>query len=85
MAYPLKRATLPSEKLKTGRGGAGPFHGLSSPVIKENIVLATNIDIHDPNWRKDVGIMGPAVTILVTAKAPVKLVKTPMDFAINSA
>lgn len=25
--------------------------------IKENMVFASNIDIHDPRWRKDVGVM----------------------------
>jgi Xaa-Pro aminopeptidase len=72
-------ATYPSERLATGRG-AGPFRGLGLTEIRENMVVATNIDIHDPAWRSDVGIMGPADTVWVTAKGPVKLVGTPLEF-----
>lgn len=78
-----RTATYASERLKVERG-AGPFSGLGSAEIKENMVVATNIDIHDPFWRKDVGIMGPADTIWVTDKGPVKLVETPLDFAVIS-
>lgn len=79
-----RTATYPSERLKVGRG-AGPFSGLGSAEIRENMVLSTNIDIHDPTWRKDVGIMGPADTIWVTDRGPVKLVGTPTDFAVTSS
>jgi hypothetical protein len=48
------------------------------------MVVAVNIDIHDPAWRKDVGIMGPADTLWITAKGPVRLVGTPTDFAVVS-
>jgi Xaa-Pro aminopeptidase len=75
-------ATYPPERLATG-WGAGPFCGLGLTEIRENMVVATNIDIHDPVWRTDVGIMGPADTIWVTAKGPVKLVGTPLDFAVT--
>lgn len=66
--------------------GAGPFseevgvYGLASIELKENMVFGTNIDIHDPSWRTDVGIMGPGDTIWITAKGPVKLVGTPLEF-----
>ena len=79
-----RAATFPSERLRTDRG-SGPFCGLGLAEIKENMVLATNIDIHDPAWRPDVGIMGPADTIWVTAKGPVRLVGTPLDFACTGA
>jgi len=75
-------AVAPSERLRTERG-AGPFCGRGLAVLKENMVVATNIDIHDPAWRPDVGIMGPADTIWITAKGPVKLVGTPLDFAVT--
>ena len=78
-----RTATLSSDRLKTKRG-AGPFCGLGLTELKENMVVAVNIDIHDPAWRKDVGIMGPADTIWVTAKGPVRLVGTPTDFAVTS-
>jgi len=44
------------------------------------MVFSTNIDIHDPQWRDDVGIMGPSETIWVSAKGPVKLIETPLEF-----
>jgi Xaa-Pro aminopeptidase len=78
-----RTATLSSERLKTKRG-ARPFCGLGLTELKENMVVAVNIDIHDPAWRKDVGIMGPADTIWVTATGPVRLVGTPTNFAITS-
>ena len=39
--------------------GAGRFSGESIKDLKvrENMVFGTNIDIHDPNWKKDVGWM----------------------------
>ena len=76
-----RMAMYPSEKLKTGRD-TGPFYGLTYTEIKENMVIATNIDIHAPSWRKDVGIMGPGDTIWVTEKGPVKLIDTPLEFSI---
>jgi Xaa-Pro aminopeptidase len=78
-----RSATYPSEKLNTNRG-TGPFSGFGLTELKENMVVAVNIDIHDPAWRKDVGIMGPADTIWITAKGPVRLVGTPTDFAMTS-
>jgi Xaa-Pro aminopeptidase len=56
--------------------------GSTSSVLRENMVFGTNIDIHDPAWRKDVGIMGPGDTIWVSEKGPVKLIGTPLEFAI---
>lgn len=75
-----RTATSPSEKLKRERG-VGSFNGPASVQIKENMVIATNIDIHDPAWRKDVGIMGPGDTIWVTEKGPVKLINVPLEFS----
>ena len=79
-----RTATYPSEKLNTNRG-AGPFSGFGLTELRENMVVAVNIDIHDPGWRKDVGIMGPADTVWIAAKGPVRLVGTPTDFAVFSA
>lgn len=76
-----RTATLPTEKLKR-KGEAGSFNGPASIELRENMVVATNIDIHDPAWRTDVGIMGPADTIWITKKGPVKLVNTPLEFSI---
>jgi Xaa-Pro aminopeptidase len=70
------------------RSGSAPdkswtgLYGLSSIEIKENMVFSTNIDIHDPTWRNDVGIMGPSETIWVSAKGPVRLTGTPIEFTV---
>lgn len=47
-------------------------------VLKENMVFGTNIDIHNPAWRKDVGLMF-GDTVVVTAKGPRSLINTPRD------
>ena len=75
--------TRPKEggKLRGGHGlGEYGVYGLTSMVLEENMVFGTNIDIHDPSWRNDVGIMGPGDTIWITEKGPVKLVETPLEF-----
>ena len=56
--------------------------GSTSFELKENMVFGTNIDIHDPSWRKDVGIMGPGDTIWVSESGPVKLIGIPLEFTI---
>jgi Xaa-Pro aminopeptidase len=57
-----------------------PAGGVRSVVIAENMVFATNIDIHDPAWRRDVGIMGPGETVWVTSEGPVRLVGASCEF-----
>jgi Xaa-Pro aminopeptidase len=47
-------------------------------VLQENMVFGTNIDIHDPSWRKDVGLMF-GDTVVVTARGPRSLVGTPRE------
>jgi len=47
--------------------------GLESVPLEENMVFGINIDIHDPAWRKDVGVMY-GDTVLVTSNGPECLV-----------
>ncbi len=47
--------------------------------VRQNMVFGTNIDIHDPKWKKDVGIM-LADTLHVTENGARCLVNTPLDF-----
>jgi Xaa-Pro aminopeptidase len=54
--------------------------GVRSFVIGENMVFSTNIDIHDPAWRRDVGIMGPGETVWVASEGPVRLVGASTEF-----
>jgi hypothetical protein len=42
------------------------------------MVFGTNIDIHDPAWRTDVGLMF-GDTVVVTANGPRSLINTPRD------
>ena len=51
-------------------------------VIQENMVFGTNIDIFDPNWRTDVGIMFGDM-LHVTKNGARKLVNTPTQFPQN--
>jgi hypothetical protein len=61
--------------------GSGPrsakVHGLGLSELKEYMVVSENVDIHDPAWLRDMGIIGPA--------DPVKLVDTPPDLACTAA
>ena len=48
-------------------------------VIVENMVFGTNIDMFDPRWRTDVGIMFGDM-LHVTKNGPRRLVNTPAEF-----
>jgi Xaa-Pro aminopeptidase len=63
------------------RPGDGALSGGSTYdlPLQEDMVLGTNIDIHNPNWRKDVGIMIGDM-FHVTSNGPRRLVEIPTDF-----
>ena len=77
------------KKLETGfdtetllsEGWTGVY-GSDAFELKENMVFGTNIEIQDPAWRSDVGIMGPGDTIWITEKGPIKLVETSLEFSM---
>ena len=46
--------------------------------FRENMVFGTNIDIHNPKWKKDVGIMF-GDTLHVTKDGARRLVNTPTN------
>ena len=56
--------------------GAGK--GILGLEVRENMVFGTNIDIHDPKWKKDVGLM-LGDTLHVTKDGARCLVNTPLD------
>lgn len=50
---------------------------VSSFPLQENMVFGMNIDIHDPKWRKNVGVM-LGDTVLVKKTGPQLLCQTPI-------
>lgn len=55
--------------------------GIEDMRLREGMVFGTNIDIHDPNWRDDVGVMFGDM-VLVTDSGPELLVGTPREFIV---
>ena len=56
-------------------------NGAENTVLQENMVLATNIDIHDPAFRTDVGVMY-CNTVIIKPK-PEVLVKIPETLPVK--
>lgn len=50
--------------------------------IQEDMIFGTNIDMHDPRWKKDVGLMLGDM-IHVTKDGARRLVNIPLDFQEN--
>ncbi|MFC7216125.1 M24 family metallopeptidase [Saliphagus sp. GCM10025334] len=55
--------------------------GLEDIRLREGMVFGTNIDIYDPSWRDDVGLMF-GDTFLVTDGEPERLVNTPKELIV---
>lgn len=55
--------------------------GLEEVRLREGMVLGVNIDVHDPEWRDDVGLMF-GDTVHVSAAGPEKLVDTPIELMV---
>lgn len=49
--------------------------------LREGMVFGTNIDVHDPNWRDDVGLQF-GDTLVVTDGKPEPLIDTPTQFVV---
>lgn len=67
-----------------GKGGLVQGHGLGklAPInLEENMVFGTNIDINNPGWSKESGLM-LGDTILVTRDGPRKLSRVPVEFTV---
>ena len=63
------------------RSGGGDLSGetIGDLPIEENMIIGTNIDIHNPKWRKDVGLQfGDMFHITKNGARP--LVKIPAEF-----
>jgi len=91
---PCQRAGLDFIELgfhQHGLASAGPLTVVHKPgpgslaggkvgelKFQENMVFGTNIDIHDPRWKRDVGLM-LGDTLQVTREGNRCLVNTPLD------
>ncbi len=74
----LASPEFPSSVYRPGDGGlAGPK--FSDLPLQENMVLGTNIDIHNPKWRKDVGLQ-IGDTFHIMSDSPRRLVNIPTEF-----
>lgn len=56
-------------------------YGLEDMQLRPGMVFGTNIDVHDPSWRKDIGLMY-GDTVLVTEDGPEKLIDMPTQFSV---
>jgi len=54
---------------------------MSSFPLQENMVFGTNIDIHNPKWKKNIGVM-LGDTVVVKKTGPQLLCKTPLQLNI---
>ena len=67
-----------------GKGGMWDEHGLAqiAPItLQENMVFGTNVDVHDPRWNADTGLM-LGDTIVVTKDGPRKLSRIPIELTV---
>ncbi|MDR3296488.1 MAG: Xaa-Pro peptidase family protein [Clostridiales Family XIII bacterium] len=52
--------------------------------FEEDMVICLNIDVHDPGWRKDVGLMYGDM-LHVTKEGTKKMVNLPAEFIVNES
>jgi Xaa-Pro aminopeptidase len=77
----LSSADFPTIVYKPGMGKMGGDN-MPNFVLQENMVLGTNIDIHNPRWRTDVGVM-LGDTIQVTPQGGRRLVDIPLELPVK--
>ena len=64
-------------------GGLMSGDKIADLPFEENMVISLNIDVHDPNWRKDVGLMFGDM-LHITKNETRLMVDIPMDFICKS-
>jgi Xaa-Pro aminopeptidase len=74
----LASPEYPTVVYRPGGGALSAGTAFDMP-LQQDMVLGTNIDVHNPGWRKDVGIMIGDM-IHVTSNGPRRLVEIPTDF-----
>ena len=79
----LSSADYPTIVYKPGPGkGKISGEGMKPFTLEENMVLGTNIDIHNPRWRTDVGVM-LGDTLQVTSQGGRRLVGIPLELPVK--
>ena len=53
--------------------------GLGGIQLRENMVFGQNVDVHDPKWRNDVGVI-VGDTVVITKDGARQLVNVPLEF-----
>ncbi len=77
----LSSADFPTIVYKSGLGRMGG-DGLPDFPLHKDMVLGTNIDIHNPHWKTDVGVM-LGDTIHVIPSGGRRLVGIPLDLPVK--
>ncbi len=77
----LSSADFPTIVYKPGWGRMA-FDEMADFALLENMIFGTNIDIHNPRWKTDVGIMF-GDTIHVTPAGGRRLVGIPLDLPVK--
>lgn len=58
-----------------------PMGRIPQVTIQENMVFGVNIDVHNPKWRNDTGLMS-GDTVVVTKSGARKLTKVPVELTV---
>ncbi|HXK26966.1 MAG TPA: Xaa-Pro peptidase family protein [Candidatus Binatia bacterium] len=77
----LSSADFPTIVYKPGWGRMA-FDDMADFALDENMIFGTNIDIHNPRWKTDVGVMF-GDTVQVTSSGGRRLVGIPLDLPVN--
>ncbi len=77
----LSSADFPTIVYKPGWGRMA-FDEMADFAVLENMIFGTNIDIHNPRWRTDVGVM-LGDTIQVTPSGGRRLVNIPLQLSVK--
>jgi Xaa-Pro aminopeptidase len=73
----LASPEFPTVVYKQGHGALGG-EGMEDYVLRESMVFGTNIDLFDPGWKDDVGLM-LGDTVVVTPQGGRRLCNVPLE------
>ncbi|MDX1748144.1 MAG: M24 family metallopeptidase, partial [Halobacteriales archaeon] len=78
VTFPQKATRLYPEGLSWHLGSGRSQEDIR---LEEGMVFGTNVDLYDPNWRNDVGLMS-GETVLVTETGPEMLLEIPDELVV---